>query len=374
MNRHPARTIPYRDLVEGLREAKDKRLVSEQIGEDGLLLYCYTESCVYDRQWSDITLIARGLILDTYRETVAATPFPKFFNIGEGSTTVPDLSFETFEKLDGSLIILWHHNGRWRAATKGSFRSSQAQWAAAKIARADLSALTIGTTYLAEAIYPENRIVVHYDDEALVMLAAYEEDGSEIGYDALQETAAHLGWRCAKRHSFNAVSDLVIHAKGLPPSEEGFVLRFSDGLRLKVKGDEYRRIHALVSRLTPLAMWEALEAGDDMEAIRKQLPEEFWEDFDAITKVLGCQVARLAEAVQRAAAPLADLSDKEVGLQLAEFPEDVRTFIFPWRKQRGDLMSGRSRRALFRCLRPTGNRLDGYTPSYAINRVMEESK
>ena len=42
---------------------------------------------------------------------------------------MPDLPFETMEKLDGSLIIIFHHNGRWRTATKGSFTSSQAQWA-----------------------------------------------------------------------------------------------------------------------------------------------------------------------------------------------------------------------------------------------------
>src|SRR6202012_4874307 len=113
-----------------------------------------------------------------------------------------------------------------------------------------------GTTYLAEAVYPENRIVVRYGTAELVMLAAYLEDGSEMPFDALADTAGRLGWRIARRHAFASFSALVEHTRALPRSEEGYVIRFSDGLRLKLKGDEYRRIHALISRCTPLAMWE----------------------------------------------------------------------------------------------------------------------
>ena len=77
--------------------------------------------------------------------------------------------------------------------------------------------------------------------------------------------------------------------------------------------------------------------------------------------------------VAREAVPVASWSDKEVGLALAKWPEPIRSFIFPYRKNGGDLLSGRARKALFRAIRPTGNVLDGYTPSYAINRVMEEA-
>jgi RNA ligase len=70
---------------------------------------------------------------------------------------------------------------------------------------------------------------------------------------------------------------------------------------------------------------------------------------------------------------LEGLSDKDVGLRLSEFPEHVRSLIFPYRKQGGDLLSGRTRQALFRSIRPTGNELDGYVPSYAMARVTDEA-
>lgn len=371
--RHPAREFPYAELREGLAAAKAARLVTEQVSPDGLRLYCYSNSAVYDRVWTPFTLMARGLILDDARQIVAATPFPKFFNIGERDQIIPDLAFETFEKVDGSLIIIFWHAGSWRTATKGSLSSEQALWAQREIAPLDLSALTCGTTYLAEAIYPENRIVVHYEERGLVLLAAYDESGEELSYEAILDTAARLGWRAARRHSFGAISDLLAHTKQLPASEEGFVLRFSDGLRLKVKGEEYRRIHSLISRVTPLAMWEAMLAGDDMQTIRRGLPEEFWGDFDAIVTVLADQVASVVAETARHAEAVAALSDKDVGLRLNEFPPTVRPFIFPYRKQGGDLLTGRARQALFRALRPTGNQLAGYVPSYAINRVLDDA-
>jgi len=370
---HPARMLPFDELWQALQTAKTEGLVKENVGHDGLRLFCYSESCVYERLWNDASLLARGIILDPHSKRVVATPFPKFFNVGEHAESLPDLPFETFEKLDGSLIIMFHHKGEWRCATKGSLASEQAKWAAAWILRYDLSCLDTETTYLAEAIYPENRIVVHYQHTGLVLLAAYRADGSEISYDELTSLGDRLGWNTAKRYQFAAVSELLALAKTLPPSEEGFVLRFSNGLRLKVKGDEYCRIHRMVSRLTPLAMWEAMQAGDDLEAVRKQLPEEFWADFDKITALLRQQISDLIQAVKAEADKVAELSDKEVGLRLESFPVEVRRFIFPYRKSGGDLLSGRTRDLVFRAIRPDANRLEGYMPSTAMNRVMEEA-
>lgn len=370
---HPARRMPFAALHAGLIAARDAGLVSEQVDRTGLRLYCYTQSCVYDRKWDEHTLLARGLIIDPAGGRVVATPFPKFFNLGERDDTIPDLPFETYEKVDGSLIIIFWHDGEWRAATKGSFRSGQAEWAFGIVDQSDQSLLIPGTTYLAEAVYPENRIVIHYADAGLVLLAAYDEMGYEMDYAALSALAVRLDWKIAKRHAYASISDLIATARGLPATEEGFVLRFANGLRMKVKGDEYRRIHSLISRITPLAMWDALQAGDDMAAIRKDLPEEFWTDYDSIVGLINERISAIVAATEREAAAVAHLSDKDVGLRLAEFPADVRAFIFPYRKT-GDLLTNqRSRQALFRAIRPTGNALGGYAPSYAIGRVLDDA-
>ncbi len=368
--RHPARLLSYREITDGLGAAKAAGLVNER--QDGdYSLFCYTQRATYERAWDEFTLMARGLILNRKRECVVATPFAKFFNFGERDQPLPEIGFEVLEKLDGSLAVIWHDGQEWRCCTKGSFDSEQAKAARAWIR--DTGELRPGTTYLAEWVAPENRIVIAYDKPELVLLAAFDEEGREQSYPLLGETADRLGWNLARRYDFASIADLVTHAGALPATEEGFVLRFWDGLRLKIKGAEYRRIHALISRCTPLAMWEAMQADDDLGAIRQQLPEEFWGDFDAITATLAHQTQAIIEAVAREARDVSDLSDKEVGLRLNRWPDLIRTFIFPYRKNAGDLLSGKTRQTLFRAIRPTGNVLDGYTPSYAMNRVTEEA-
>lgn len=369
---HPARVLDFDVLVGELEAARAAGLVYRRDDPaTGRSLYCYTSRCVYETAWTAFTMLARGLILDRAARRVIATPFPKFFNAGEGGRTIPDLPFESFEKLDGSLAIIHFQDGRWRATTKGAFDSDQALWAEARLAAQDLSALEPGTTYLAEAVSPENRIVIRYEESALVLLAAYAEDGSELSYEAILDVAARLGWRAAQRQAYGSIAELMAEARRLPRTEEGFVIRFADGTRFKLKGDEYRRIHALISRCTPLAMWDAMVGGDDLPAIRHDLPEEFWEDFDSITALLQAQYESWRARIAEAAAKVAALSDKELGLALAGLDPATRPYLFAFRKS-GGTIDERTRQKLLREIRPTGNELAGYIPSYAMGRMMEE--
>ena len=235
----------------------------------------------------------------------------------------------------------------------------------------DTSALRPGTTYLFEAIYPENRIVVRYTDPALVLLAAFDAVGLELAYADILDVAGRLGCRAAKRYPASSIADLVQHAATLPRDDEGFVLRYSDGTRVKLKGAEYRRIHALISRCTPIAMWEAMNAGDDMAAIRRDLPEEFWPDFDDIVRLLNEGIIELERRVAELAASVSQLDAKQLGLRLPTLPADTRNYLFSYRKWGG--IQGKSREALMRSIRPTANVLPGYTPSYAMSRMMEDA-
>jgi RNA ligase len=272
---HPARLMPFDALTEGLERARAQGLVYERRSGD-LSLWCYTSRVVYDRTWDDITILARGLVIDRAARTIVATPFPKFFNLSERAEAIPDLPFDVHEKLDGSLIIAFSHQGEWLTATKGDLASAQALWAREILtAHPEVGRLVHGHTYLFEAVGPHNRIVVSYDRAELVLLAGYAADGRELHPDDLAQTAGALGWRVAARHHFASLDALARHTDTLPRTEEGFVIRFSDGLRLKIKGAEYRRIHAVISRVTPLALWEAMAAADDLDRMRQDVPEEY---------------------------------------------------------------------------------------------------
>ena len=369
---HPAHTVSVAELLQHLETARAGRLVYERQGPGNLRLYVYSNHCVFERAWSLATLCARGLILDVAEKRIVATPFPKFFNLGERGEPVPDLPFRAYEKLDGSLIIIYHHGGVWRTATKGSFDSPQAQWAAAKLQTHDVSALLPGSTYLAEAVYPENRIVVHYEEPALVMLGAYGADGVEVAHDRLSEVAAALGVRMAKTFEYTHVDHMALHAKTLPRSEEGYVVRFENGLRLKIKGDEYKRIHALISNVTPLALWEAMLSGDDLQAIKLELPDEFRGDFEQIVGLLEAALSHVVERTLTEVDRVKEWTDKELGLKLKTLDPELQGLIFDVRKSGGKILERRTRRKVFDRIRPTANVLAGYTPSYAMHRALSD--
>lgn len=371
--KHPARLVEFDVLWDGLQKAVTDGFVRETKSDDGLSLFVYTEACTYEKAWNEFTILARGLILDPANKKVVATPFPKFFNLTEKPESVPDLPFETFEKLDGSLIIIFCYNGKWRCATKGSFNSTQAQWAQTQVDKV-IKNFTFNdrVTLLAEAIYPENRIVVHYDYTDLVVLGGYMPDGDDMGYDTLTTLSKVIGWRLAKRYEYSHLSELMALVPVMTAAQEGFVLRFQDGHRLKIKGDEYCRIHRLISRLTPIAMWEAMMSHDDLEEIRKQLPEEFWTDFDFIIERLSLNMGSLIQEIKAEIKKVEQLSNKEIGLSLDKIPEHIRGFVFAWRKSENPMDDKRILEKLFKAIRPNGNILPGYTPSYAVNQVMSE--
>jgi len=126
MTRHPARTLAFEEL-HGFLEDRVAAGALARVMDGSLALYVYTNRCVYDGLWDDVTVLARGLVLDLSARRVLATPFPKFFNYGERGVALPDEPFEVSEKVDGSLGIVFNDGDRWRVVTKGAFDSAQAR-------------------------------------------------------------------------------------------------------------------------------------------------------------------------------------------------------------------------------------------------------
>src|SRR5262249_9714715 len=120
--------------------------------DDGrLAIYTYTDQCVYDSAWDEMTLNSRGHIFDVQTGECVAWPFPKFFNLGENRQSQADgfawdQPYEIYEKMDGWLGILYRHEGRFKVATRGSFHSTGAVWATNFIRDLDFSCLPDAAT------------------------------------------------------------------------------------------------------------------------------------------------------------------------------------------------------------------------------------
>jgi T4 RnlA family RNA ligase len=239
-----------------------------------LIIWNYSQTTQYEGKWDDVTLQCRGLVTDT-DGNVVARPFKKFFNMEEDKHT-PTSEFDVYEKMDGSLIIVFWYEGGWVVASRGSFTSEQAV-AASKIFFDKLDHnFSIGITYLFEFTAKWNRIVVDYGDEDnLTLLGAIRtDDETEATYEQLEMIARGANCNVVKR--YDGIKDYSTLKGIIKDNQEGFVIRFSNGDRMKIKGEEYLRLHKIMTEVSTKSVWEVLSNGDNMEDLLKDVPDEFY--------------------------------------------------------------------------------------------------
>ena len=241
-----------------------------------LRIYNYTAKAQYDRYWVDATLHCRGLVLDSNYRPIAR-PLPKFFNLSEYQGTLPDGVPNIYEKLDGSLIILFHYQEQWEVASRGSFTSDQSQMARVLFVnyRSDLDKLDRAYTYLFEIIYPTNRIVVDYGtQQRLVLLAAVN---TETGVE-LEHT--QVNW-LDRAQTYPATTlpewiESIEQTQSELNNCEGFILKWPNGFRLKYKLADYVRLHRIITRIQAKDIWECLSKNQNLDQFLDAVPDEFY--------------------------------------------------------------------------------------------------
>lgn len=244
-----------------------------------LWLLNYSKSCQLNKVWNEVTTQCRGLIIDMF-ETVKARPFPKFYNyeelIGLG-IEIPNLPFDAYEKMDGSLGIMYWVNDIPYLATRGSFTSEQAEHGT-KILHTKYRNMwdrfDRNKTYLFEIIYPEDKHCIVYgpDVDDIFLLAVIdtdtglETDSIDNYRDVISVTKHYDGVKDWKniRNEFDG------------ENREGFVIRFSNGFRMKLKYEQYFKIHFLRSMLSKKYILECMmdKKIPDIEENISQLDEE----------------------------------------------------------------------------------------------------
>jgi len=254
-----------------------------------LTIWNYTPDVQYGEKWDDITLQCRGLVTDN-EGSVVARPFKKFFNIEENKHT-PTSEFEVFDKMDGSLGIMFKYNGEMVCATRGSFTSEQSKWMTEFALKYNYQDIIVdGFTYLFEIIYPENRIVVNYEgQERLVLLGIINtETGEELPYNDLFE-----GFDVVKK--YDGIRDYSELKSKVEQNSEGFVVRFSNGERMKIKGEEYLRLHKIMTNVSTTGVWELLSSGGDINEFLKDVPDEFYKKVKDYADLLKYGFYRVSE-------------------------------------------------------------------------------
>jgi len=279
----------------------------------------YSSQSQYDSNWNPVTLNCRGLIIDE-DNNIVARGFPKFFNYGEKPNDpiiYSDFCVAT-EKADGSLGVIYPaHFAGHKVATRGSFHSEQAEWASNwlfrkygyKFKQPD------GVTTLVEIIYKDNRIVLDYGDfEGLVLLGAIDNTtGADIPIWDID------WWEGERVKVYTDIKTAEAGCKLATSSEfsnqEGLVMTWykpnQPSYRLKIKHQEYIRLHGVIHNFSKKRVWEALAEKQDFLAMLDDVPDEFYDMVHSVVEDLKGQYAAIEKEAVYDYRGISKISDRK---------------------------------------------------------------
>jgi RNA ligase len=268
-------------LPDQIQRRLDEGLLRRQTSA-GLQIFNYTEDCQYGRKWDKYTRACRGLILDANYNLVAL-PFEKFFNLGEPDCpAIPtDLGYEAYEKLDGSLGIWFFHDGEWRVAPRGSFDNDYTRWAQQYAPQ--FSVFPTTWTVMTEICMPATldgmpRAVSHAP--GVYLLGATDLYHQR---DICPQEVARADWAhafVARHNGVDNIETLLADSKKIEGTE-GWVVRFHNGLRVKIKTSWYLRLFRAISALNEKHVKE-LMAKAGLDEWLKDFPEELQDEARSI--------------------------------------------------------------------------------------------
>lgn len=181
-----------------------------------------------------------------------------------------------------SYIGVFRHNGEMVVNSKGSFTSPYTIEAkrileekyprfVERFGNGFNSSKVYPFTYCFELIGFE-QIVVNYPEPDLILTGIIsKKTGNDftgrwdfVKYDELKKVQKFNGldWKNVKQLNWE--------------NKEGFVVRFSNGQRCKIKFEDYLKLHRQMTNLSTTGIWEALRAGVPVSSILNDVPDEFY--------------------------------------------------------------------------------------------------
>ena len=336
------------DQVRKREEYVARGLLRSDRTDDGTLaIYTYTDRCTFENAWDEVTRNSRGHVYNLQTGECVAWAFPKFFNLGENPESLPekfpwDRPYEIMEKLDGWLGVLYRHEGKFKVATRGSFHSSGSVWATEMAQALDFSCLPDEATLVFEIITPEQRIILDYGSERkLVILAAFNRHtGQEYPRHRVEEWGRATGLPVVPLLGRMSLEDLLRKQKELEKFE-GFVIRFCDGRRVKVKTEWYLGMARIMANLTPIAVWEAMVNGRVPPEYLMVVPEELRPLAERYQAVLEGQYARVRLHFEQAVRPIIERHGPD-RRSLGKYAEKHRQELGPLRSALFLILDGRA--------------------------------
>lgn len=271
--------------------------------EKALFLYNYTNKTTQDNMWNQHTLNSRGHVYEAKSGKIVARPFPKFFNYQEHNQKgreriLSSKKLQVFEKIDGSLGIVYYYAGEWRVSTRGSFTSPQAKKATQMLSRYSLEKLPRTLTLLVEIVYPSNRILVNYGSrEELVLIGAIQTSSGKE--EDLTWVSERSGFALPSKFEYNSIGEVLSARSEISSNQEGFVIKLEDGYRVKIKGDRYLSVLKFSQRLNRRGIHRGMVNGKFPPEKIEVIPEEFYPEMMREIRALEKTYSEIRARIER---------------------------------------------------------------------------
>jgi hypothetical protein len=266
-----AKKLKVQEYLENhsLEELQQEFGIKHKFGPSGLRMgdlikLCYSQ---IDSKPGPIVNECRGLILKAecdpklpIGETkIIAYPFDRFYNYGQtGAAAVDWKTSKFFNKIDGTLIILFYYLNNWHASTKQVIQSEipidddghtfdQLFWDVmdTKYDFFDLQNLDKNKTYMFELVGPYNQCVVEYSEPEIFLLGIR----NNLTFEEEDVYGNNLPFPIPHHYRYDNIDDLIEMVNSKDGKEfEGVVAVDENFNRVKIKNLKYLILHRLNDR------------------------------------------------------------------------------------------------------------------------------
>ena len=196
------------------------------------------------------------------------------------------------EKIDGSIIKLWHYQHSWHISSNGEIDARNANINSALLIGREMTNLyslfmeawdktginmddlDTGFTYMFELTSPHNRIVVRYDDISICHIGT-RDNGT------FEECDIDLGIMKPKVFPLKSLNECIDAAKQLGYNDEGYVIVDQLYNRVKVKSPLYVMLNHLVQGVTTRGKIVEIIQKNEQAEFLTYFPE-YYEVFNAV--------------------------------------------------------------------------------------------
>ena len=221
---------------------------------------------------------ARNLRGITFREDtgeIIALPLHKFWNLNENEYTQLDKLqnkniLRVTEKYDGSLVYFFMLNNKLYCKTKLNSFAEQANWAMNivnnnKILKSSIIELIKNNyTPMFELISPRNQVVIPYTEEKLKYIGARNMINGTYNFNYIE------GCDPVAEISIDDINVIVNTVKNYY-GHEGFVVVFNDHDMIKIKNEEYLKLHRVKSNILNENTVARLALDEELDDIKNSL-------------------------------------------------------------------------------------------------------